>query len=42
MLRSLSFRGIPLEVKGLRPLVWKILIGYLPKETAKWESIIKE
>jgi hypothetical protein len=42
MLRSLSFRGIPSEVKGLRPLVWKILLGYLPKETAKWESIIKE
>jgi hypothetical protein len=42
MLRSLSFRGIPSEVKGLRPLVWKILLGYLPKETAKWENIIKE
>jgi ribosomal protein L31 len=38
MLRSLSFRGIPSEVKGLRPLVWKILLGYLPKETAKWED----
>ena len=41
MLRSLSFRGIPSEVKGLRPVVWRVLLGYLPRETAKWESFLK-
>jgi hypothetical protein len=42
MLRSLSFRGIPNDIKGLRPLVWKILIGYLPRETSKWEETMIE
>jgi hypothetical protein len=37
MLRSLSFRGIPGELKLLRSVVWKVLIGYLPTETHKWE-----
>ena len=42
MLRSLSFRGIPSEIKGLRPIIWKVLIGYLPRETGKWLSIMQE
>jgi hypothetical protein len=42
MLRSLSFRGIPSELKGLRPLVWKVLLGYLPRETNKWEEVMAE
>ena len=42
MLRSLSFRGIPNEIKGLRPLVWKVLLGYLPRETSKWEEVMEE
>lgn len=42
MLRSLSFRGIPNEIKGLRPLVWKVLLGYLPRETSKWEDEMRE
>ena len=42
MLRSLSFRGIPSEVKGLRPIVWKVLLGFLPRETAKWEKVMME
>ena len=42
MLRSLAFRGIPNDIKGLRPLVWKILLGYLPRETAKWEEVMAE
>ena len=41
MLRSLSFRGIPSEVKPLRSIVWKILIGYLPVETHKWDQHMK-
>jgi len=42
MIRSLSFRGIPSDIKGLRSIVWKVLIGYLPRETKKWEEIMKE
>jgi TBC1 domain family member 13 len=41
MLRSLSFRGIPEQPKILRMIVWKVLIGYLPTETHKWETHIK-
>ena len=42
MLRSLSFRGIPSQIKGLRPLVWKILLEYLPRDTSKWLSVMEE
>lgn len=44
MLRSLAFRGIPcgqgdaaVNIKMLRMVVWKVVIGYLPTETHKWE-----
>jgi hypothetical protein len=45
MLRSLAFRGIPcgqgdtggVNIKALRMIVWKVVIGYLPTETHKWE-----
>ena len=37
MLRSLAFRGVPNEVPGLRAIIWRVLLGYLPRETAKWE-----
>jgi len=42
MLRSLAFRGIPSEIKALRPVVWKVLMGYLPRETAKWVGIMED
>lgn len=42
MLRSLSFRGIPSDLKGLRPIAWKILLGYLPRETKKWEETMDD
>lgn len=41
MLRNLSFRGIPSEIRSLRPIVWRVLLGYLPRETAKWEAFLK-
>jgi hypothetical protein len=41
MLRSLAFRGVPNEVQGLRSVVWRVLLGYLPRETAKWEQFLK-
>ena len=43
MLRSLSFRGIPADnIPLLRTIVWKVLIGYLPTETHKWETHMKQ
>jgi hypothetical protein len=41
MLRSLSFRGIPQELPSLRPIVWKVLLGFLPRKTSEWESTLK-
>jgi len=29
----LTFLGITDEIKGLRPLIWRILLGYLPADT---------
>jgi hypothetical protein len=37
-LQKVTFNGIPDEIKGLRPLVWSILLGHLPTDTAKWDS----
>lgn len=49
MLRSLAFRGIPcgegdsgVTIKALRMIVWKVIIGYLPTETHKWEQHMKQ
>jgi len=38
MLRSLTFRGIPGEVKSLRPTVWKVLLNYFSLVPAEWEK----
>ena len=41
-LRKLAFLGISDEIKGLRPIVWRILLGYLPADTSKWDGILRE
>ena len=42
MLEWLAFEnGIPFEVKGLKPLCWKILLGYLPLNRSKWKATIE-
>ena len=41
MLRSLCFRGVPNEVPNLRPIIWRVLLGHLPRETAKWDQTLK-
>jgi len=35
-LRETCFGGVPDDVSGLRSLVWKILLRYLPSERSKW------
>jgi hypothetical protein len=41
ILKSLSFRGIPDDSKALRPLIWRILLGYLPLDPSKWQSLLE-
>jgi hypothetical protein len=41
-LNDLCFNsGIPDEIKGLRPILWKILLNHLPQETKDWETHIE-
>lgn len=38
-LRRLSSQGVPDDCT-LRPLAWRILLGYLPLDTSKWQSTV--
>ena len=40
-LQSLAYQGIPEEMKSLRPLIWKILLYYLPNDTAEWPETLR-
>lgn len=40
-LRSYAFRGVPDECVGLRGVVWRLLLGYLPAETKTWEAFVE-
>ena len=40
-LQELAFQGITDEVKGLRPLVWRVLLNYLPLERAQWDETLR-
>ena len=33
--------GITDEIKGLRPLVWRVLLNYLPCDSSQWEDILR-
>lgn len=33
---------MPDEFKGLRPIIWKILLNYLPLDTEKWKDHINK
>ena len=36
-LQKLTFNGIPDEIKGIRPLVWRVLLNHLPRDTSLWD-----
>lgn len=36
LVQSLSFTGVPDEARGLRALVWKLLLDYLPPDSGLW------
>ena len=40
-LQKLTFQGVPDEIKGLRPLVWRVLLNHLPLDTAHWADTIE-
>ena len=41
VLERLSFNGITDEVKGLRPLIWRILLNYLPEDSSQWDDTLR-
>eukprot|EP00474_Spongospora_subterranea_P004129 CRZ04587.1 hypothetical protein [Spongospora subterranea] len=41
LFRALSFDGIP-DKKGLRSTCWKILLGYLPPDSAEWMDCLQQ
>lgn len=40
-LQKSAFKGVPDE-KGLRALVWKILLGYIPLDKSVWENTLQQ
>lgn len=42
MICSLSFHGIPDEIRPLRALYWRIILGYLPENKNKWSMLIEK
>jgi hypothetical protein len=40
-LEELAQYGITDEIKGLRPLVWRILLNYLPGDPSTWDDILR-
>ena len=40
-MQSLAYQGIPEEMKSLRPLIWKILLHYLPNNTNEWLETLR-
>ena len=42
LLKDESFNGVPDECRGLRHLVWLLVIGYLPLDPKMWLSFCKQ
>ena len=39
---QLAFSGIPSSFKGLRTIVWRLILGSLPDETAEWQKTLDQ
>ena len=37
----MAFHGITDEIKGLRPLVWRLLLNYLPLDATEWDDTLR-
>lgn len=42
LVQSLAFSGVPDDARGLRPLVWKILLNYLPLDSSTWAETLAQ
>ena len=42
MIKSIAFYGLPDEIRSLRPLIWRLIFGYLPADKSKWEELLKK
>jgi Rab-GTPase-TBC domain len=42
LLRSIAFNYGVGERRSIRSLMWKILVGYLPKDTKKWKQLVAD
>lgn len=40
--RKYMYDGIPDDLPSLRPLLWKLLLNYLPSEVSDWEEYISQ
>jgi len=38
--KSLCAEGVPNEVPALRAALWKVLLGYLPLDTTRWDRVL--
>ena len=41
-LKALAANGIPDVDKHLRPLIWRVLLSYLPYDRSRWDAHLKE
>lgn len=42
-MQTLFFTGVPnQEVRGLRPLIWRISLGSLPLNTSQWTTKLED
>ncbi len=41
-LEQLAFHGITDEIKGLRPLVWRLFLNYLPLDATEWDDTLRQ
>lgn len=37
-LSEIVSQGIPDEIRGIRPIVWQVLLNHFPLETSKWDE----
>ena len=41
-LQQIAFSGIPETIKGLRAVVWRIILGELTNKTGEWKSTLEQ
>ena len=39
-LRKFTFTGVSEEIRGLRPIAWRVILGTLPTLSSQWEQTL--